>query len=112
MCKEEILEFPACVYEFVSTVYMCAGDDITARPGHVLFKFKQAKGGREGGKRGGVEELEECQTLDWISMNSKEADGGRGGERGVEESGERGERVEGRGKKTYDSGRSYFDSLL
>lgn len=52
----------------------CAGD-VTARPGHVLFKFKKAKDGKEGGGR--VEELEECQTLDWISMNSKEADGGR-----------------------------------
>lgn len=31
-----------------------------------------------------MEELEECQTLDWISMNSKEADGGREGERGRE----------------------------
>ncbi len=51
----------------------CAGD-VTARPGYVLFKFKQA----EERKRGGVEKLEECQTLDWISMNSKEADRGDG----------------------------------
>lgn len=49
--------------------------DVTTRPGYVLFKFKQA----EGGKRGGLGELEECQTLDWISMNSKEADRGREG---------------------------------
>lgn len=65
----------------VCTVYMCECVDVTARPGHVLFKFKQAKRGREGGKRGGVEELEECQTLDWISMNSKEVDGGKERER-------------------------------
>ncbi len=45
-----------------------------------------------------MEELEECQTLDWISMNSNKADGGKERERererekGVEETGERGER--------------------
>lgn len=57
-------------------VCVCAGD-VTAKPGHVLFKFKQA----EGGNIGGAEGLEECQKLDWISMNSKEADGGKKRER-------------------------------
>lgn len=68
-----------CVYVQYMYVWVCirAGDDVTVVPGYVLFKFKQAEGGGDGG------ELEECQTLDWISMNSKEADrGDRGKERG------------------------------
>lgn len=67
-------------------------------------------------KRRGVEELEEGQALDWISMNSKEADRGKEREREKgwrnleRERGERQsararwhqrERVEERGKKTY-----------
>lgn len=52
---------------------MC--DDVTARPGYVLFKLERGREAREGGRRWG--ELEECQTLDWISMNSKEVTGGK-----------------------------------
>lgn len=67
------LGFVAAVYKRYVHVRLRAGD-VTTQPGYVLFKFKQAKGGM----RGGLEELEECQTLDWISMNSKEADRGDG----------------------------------
>lgn len=41
----------------------------------MIFKFKQA----EGGKRNRGDELEECQTLNWIPVNSKEADGRKEG---------------------------------
>lgn len=52
--------------------------DVTAWPGYVLFKLEKGEECVRGG-------LEECQPLDWISMNSKEADRGDGGE----ESGEK-----------------------
>lgn len=42
--------------------------------GQVMYYSNLSKKGRE--EQGG---LEECQTLDWISMNSKEADEGEGG---------------------------------